>query len=141
MIADVQSWLDSPANNFGWLILGDESGIATAKRFDTRESTDPPVLAIQYVTGHPTPTPTLTPTVIPNTDCYRDRNTNGYSYAYSFTFTNVDADTYAFFPSAPLSACKHQCERLYTGLTQACVQILDGPCTNMWTYGGTYPLD
>jgi hypothetical protein len=20
-----------------------------------------------------------------------------------------------------------------------CVQILDGPCTNMWTYGGTYP--
>src|SRR6266446_2064664 len=25
------------------------------------------------------------------------------------------------------------------GIDQACVQILDGPCTNMWTYGGTYP--
>src|SRR4030095_16050036 len=25
------------------------------------------------------------------------------------------------------------------GIDDACVQVLDGPCTNMWTYGGTYP--
>ena len=25
------------------------------------------------------------------------------------------------------------------GIDEACVQILDGPCTNMWTYDGTYP--
>src|SRR5262245_52914343 len=25
------------------------------------------------------------------------------------------------------------------GINEGCVQILDGPCTNMWTYGGTYP--
>src|SRR5215468_4878633 len=25
------------------------------------------------------------------------------------------------------------------GIDNACLQILDGPCTNMWTYGGTYP--
>jgi len=25
------------------------------------------------------------------------------------------------------------------GIDETCVQILDGPCTNMWTYGGTYP--
>ena len=25
------------------------------------------------------------------------------------------------------------------GIDPGCVQILDGPCTNMWTYGGTYP--
>ena len=37
MIADVQSWLDNPGANFGWLVLGDESGAGTAKRFDTRE--------------------------------------------------------------------------------------------------------
>jgi len=24
-------------------------------------------------------------------------------------------------------------------INEGCVQILDGPCTNMWTYGGTYP--
>src|SRR3954471_4021597 len=25
------------------------------------------------------------------------------------------------------------------GIDEGCVQLLDGPCTNMWTYGGTYP--
>jgi cell division septation protein DedD len=60
MVADVQGWLDNPASNFGWLLLGDESTNLTAKRFDTRESTSPPVLAITYIGG--TPTPTVTPT-------------------------------------------------------------------------------
>ena len=41
MVADVQSWLENPASNFGWLVLGDESAIPTSKRFDTRESTSP----------------------------------------------------------------------------------------------------
>jgi hypothetical protein len=48
MVADVQSWLDNPATNFGWLVLGDESTSPTSKRFDTRESTSPPVLTIEY---------------------------------------------------------------------------------------------
>src|SRR3954467_3014729 len=25
------------------------------------------------------------------------------------------------------------------GINEACISILDGPCTYMWTYGGTYP--
>jgi hypothetical protein len=65
MVADVQSWLDNPASNFGWLVLGDESTSATSKRFDTRESASPPVLTIEYMPGStptPTPTPTSTPT-------------------------------------------------------------------------------
>jgi hypothetical protein len=66
MIADVQSWLNNPSANFGWLVLGNESDIASAKRFDTRESASPPVLTIQYgprvlprsrPTPHPRPTP------------------------------------------------------------------------------------
>ena len=64
MIADVQSWLDNPASNFGWLVLGDESTIITSKRFDTRESASPPVLTIQYIPGPrvlPTPRPRPTP--------------------------------------------------------------------------------
>jgi hypothetical protein len=64
MVADVQSWLDNPSTNFGWLVLGDESEIATAKRFDTRESASQPVLTIQYtrVTPRPRPTPHPRPT-------------------------------------------------------------------------------
>jgi hypothetical protein len=61
MVADVQSWVDNPASNFGWLVLGDESAAATAKRFDTRESASPPVLTIEFIRALPTPRPRPTP--------------------------------------------------------------------------------
>ena len=58
MVADVQFWLDDPTgSNFGWLVLGDESAAATAKRFDTRESATPPVLTIIYDPNGPRPLP------------------------------------------------------------------------------------
>jgi hypothetical protein len=69
MVADVQSWLDNPASNFGWLVLGDETAIATAKRFDTRESASPPMLTIQYIPGPrvmPTPRPRPSPAPRPS---------------------------------------------------------------------------
>jgi hypothetical protein len=66
MIGDVQSWLNNPATNFGWLVLGDESpNNVTAKRFDTRESASPPVLTIQYTPRVPRPTPTPRPRPTP----------------------------------------------------------------------------
>ena len=51
LVAAVQGWLDAPATNFGWLLLGNEAVAATTKRFDTRESADPatrPALTITY---------------------------------------------------------------------------------------------
>jgi len=60
MVADVQSWLDNPTLNFGWIVIGNESQIETAKRFATRENTsnsglDRPKLLINYTpTGGPT---------------------------------------------------------------------------------------
>jgi hypothetical protein len=66
MVADVQSWLDNPASNFGWLVLGDESTSISSKRFDTRESASPPVLTIQYTPGpRVLPTPRPRPTAAP----------------------------------------------------------------------------
>jgi hypothetical protein len=66
MVADVQSWLDNPASNFGWLVLGDETAIATAKRFDTRESASPPILTIEFTTvGRPIPMPRPRPSPPP----------------------------------------------------------------------------
>ena len=67
MVADVQGWLDNSVSNFGWLVLGDEKPILTAKRFDTRESASPPVLTIQYRPPgpRPTPTPRSRPTPVP----------------------------------------------------------------------------
>ena len=73
MVADVQSWLDKPGSNFGWLVLGDETAIATAKRFDTRESASPPMLTIQYIPGPrvlPTPRPRPTPAPRPTSETF-----------------------------------------------------------------------
>lgn len=56
MAADVQSWLDSPAGSFGWMILADETQFPTAKRFDTRESPEAgnrPLLTITYTAPGP----------------------------------------------------------------------------------------
>lgn len=37
MAADVQQWLDNPATNFGWILVGDESTTRTARRFNSRQ--------------------------------------------------------------------------------------------------------
>jgi hypothetical protein len=53
---DVQSWLDTPAANFGWLIQGNEAANTTAKRFDTRENgteANRPALEIAYIIPEP----------------------------------------------------------------------------------------
>lgn len=49
--SDVQAWLDDPASNHGWLLAGVEDGARSAKRFNTRESSNParlPTLVIDY---------------------------------------------------------------------------------------------
>jgi hypothetical protein len=38
MVADVQEWVDSPASNFGWIVIGNEVDDASAKRFDSRDN-------------------------------------------------------------------------------------------------------
>jgi len=54
MTTDVQAWLDSPATNFGWIVIGDETVPQTAKRFDSRENVvaaNRPRLTVYYTTG------------------------------------------------------------------------------------------
>ncbi len=51
LIEDVKYWLESPDLNFGWAIIGDESKTSTAKRFISRNFSDPelhPRLTIEY---------------------------------------------------------------------------------------------
>lgn len=38
MVADVQSWVDDPASNFGWLIKGDEDTAQNSRRLFSRDS-------------------------------------------------------------------------------------------------------
>jgi len=49
LLADVQSWVDQPSANFGWMLLtGDESVDRTARSFASRESGFGPTLTISY---------------------------------------------------------------------------------------------
>jgi spore coat protein A len=57
MASDVQSWLDSPANNHGWIVIGNEVGSRVAKRFNSREnitSSRRPALEIDFTPLAPT---------------------------------------------------------------------------------------
>lgn len=52
LVADAQSFLDSPGGDFGWILVGDESTNFTAKRFDTHENPNEamrPVLSVSYL--------------------------------------------------------------------------------------------
>jgi len=54
MGADVQSWLDDPGRNFGWILTGNEGQLQTARRFDSRENPQVnfrPVLTVEYTAG------------------------------------------------------------------------------------------
>lgn len=48
---DIRGWADGSIPNFGWVLVGDESEIVTAKRFDTRENpveANRPTLKLYY---------------------------------------------------------------------------------------------
>jgi FtsP/CotA-like multicopper oxidase with cupredoxin domain len=51
LTADVQSWVDIPANNFGWVLRGNEATDSTAKRFDTRQGPVVPQLVVNFTPG------------------------------------------------------------------------------------------
>jgi hypothetical protein len=52
MTADVQGWLDGPATNFGWALLGPEGSICTAQLLASREGPEnQPELTIEFTPG------------------------------------------------------------------------------------------
>jgi hypothetical protein len=62
--ADVQAWLDDPSSNFGWLVLGDEETLPSARRFASRENGNDiivPTLTIEYETDGGTGVPATSP--------------------------------------------------------------------------------
>lgn len=55
MVTDVQNWINSPPVNCGWAVVGDETSPApTAKRFNSRENTNPstaPMLVVNFLSN------------------------------------------------------------------------------------------
>ena len=50
LATDVQGWVNTPATNFGWVLIGDEVNNQSSRRFDSREGTANlrPALALNY---------------------------------------------------------------------------------------------
>jgi hypothetical protein len=56
LVADVQAWVDAPAENFGWILLGPGTPDFSAKRFDSRHASNAsvrPRLTIRYRAAAP----------------------------------------------------------------------------------------
>ncbi len=51
MAADIQGWLNAPATNHGWILIGNESAATTAKRFNTRENLAPETRPVLIITS------------------------------------------------------------------------------------------
>lgn len=50
LVADVQSWVDNPASNHGWVLKGNEAASTTVKRFESREAAaNQPLLVVNYL--------------------------------------------------------------------------------------------
>jgi spore coat protein A len=75
LTADVTGWVNNPASNYGWILLGNETSAQTSKRFDSR--TNPtlsarPKLIIDFTPSAPVMGACCLPTgctVISSTDC------------------------------------------------------------------------
>ncbi|MEE2972008.1 MAG: DNRLRE domain-containing protein [Planctomycetota bacterium] len=74
LVDDLQSVVDGTAANFGWILLGDESGASTAKRFDSMFADEPfrPELLVEF-TVVPTPGAVALLTLAGLSPCVRRR--------------------------------------------------------------------
>ncbi len=50
LITDIQAWIDTPASNFGWFLIGEEGDGTSAKRFDATTA-NAPTLSITYTSA------------------------------------------------------------------------------------------
>lgn len=53
MLTNVQNWYTTPATNFGWILIGDESTTCSARAFGSKESGTAPVLSVTYSCSTP----------------------------------------------------------------------------------------
>ncbi len=62
LVAAVQDWVDNPASNHGWILLGDEVFPRNARRILSREHEGPgnPLLSIEFTPAPARPVPAIT---------------------------------------------------------------------------------
>jgi hypothetical protein len=49
LLADVQSWINDPSTEFGWVLLGEEGTAQSVRRIDSREASDPALAPVLWI--------------------------------------------------------------------------------------------
>ncbi len=124
LVNDVQSWVNNPGSNAGWLLISEGEGTPkTARQFGTREDpANAPVLTIQYaVSARPTQ-PLISQVIVTGNQFHFSFNAESnrtYAVEYNssvaasgwFTLTNVPAQPAA--ASIPVADSLTGTNRLY----------------------------
>ena len=95
LTADVQRWVNIPAENMGWILVGDESTAPTAKRFSSRDhstSVQRPLLIINYAP----PLANNSPSVQKDLPSQQMTPGQTLSIALEPYFSDADGDTLRF---------------------------------------------
>ena len=100
MVADVQDWVDNPANDFGWILIGNESANKTTKRFDSRENitaANRPKLTVTFDEPPPPPVPTLFPFILDDEFAAACAGTGTGASGFGLAILSADSTNLSFF--------------------------------------------
>jgi hypothetical protein len=108
MAADVQSWVDSPASNFGWILQVTGNQASSGRQLASREdATLKPVLTIDY-TAPNTPAPPTRPTITGTTleagtiqFSFNAESNRTYTVQFRDSLTGSDWSTLTTIPASP----------------------------------------
>jgi hypothetical protein len=111
LVADVQSWLDAPTGNFGWIIIGNEAVARNARELYSRESAFPPSLRVEF-TAPPSPPPAVPDGTVGTPVLLGKLSADGANLSVSWDGTlcagsfghHIVYGTSGGFPVAPLGA-------------------------------------
>lgn len=140
MVSDAQSWLDNPASNFGWIVVGNETTNQTAYRFDSRENgtlANRPVLSITYFP------PAGVGACCVGTSCTQTTSATCASLGGTFQGAGTSCSPNPCGGTIPVSATASKDNTLYQVAIGA-TQVSNGAGTGFFVGGGdmqnpTYP--
>ncbi|TPW11038.1 MAG: hypothetical protein FD129_1765, partial [bacterium] len=155
VVADLQAWIQSPSGNNGWVLIGNEAAITTARRFASRSyAADPafrPSLRISYTVPPPDPVGAC---CLDDGSCSQlteaQCTLQGGSFQGDLTACMPDMCPLVLTPFVdplPIPSLATPVSGTIGGVATYDIPIVefkrklhrDLPATTLWGYGGQYP--